>query len=328
MDVMNIARWAETFWCSVTIERNAARHRPRISRTLRWAVCLTALVPMICAAQNSSSASDWQRVLRERDITKDGYLSGTELRGFEHLDTNGDKEVTNAEFMAAAGDWQSVLRERDVTEDGYLSGTEMRGLEHLDANGDKRVTKAEYVAGAGNSPAAPAAPPAPRSPRQASAPEAQKTSTPFPNTAPVGTASSAQHNASSAGPPRTLDGTFIGVRSAIGVVRMSGPFSLGEIPTPAAGFEPPFKLLIRPNGTWTDLTWGVAEQQKPKYNGEYLYDPTSGTLKILSPGRRASDKSAPVQLEFSWARARDGTEVLVHKEAGGKAWVLRRARSG
>lgn len=100
------------------------------------------------------------------------------------------------------------------------------------------------------------------------------------------------------------------------------------IPAPAAGFEPPFKLLIRSDGTWTDQTWGLAEQQKPKYNGEYRYDARSGIVKILSPGRRASDESAPVQLEFSWALARDGTEVLVHKTAGGKAWVLRRARSG
>lgn len=226
----------------------------------RWgaffAGCLLLALQTIALAQGSTAA-DWQAVLRERDITKDGYLSGTELRGFEHLDTNGDKEVTKAEFVAGTGDWQSTLRERDVTQDGYLSGTEMRGLEHLDTNGDKRVTKAEFGA-APTASSTQTAPPAP-----SSTPVTRQS----PPAAPTQVATSA---------PSSLLGGWKG---------MTRQQTL---------YEPMFTFTLQANGIWTDLTWGEKGKKQGRYSYDpaagklTLYSASKGDVVYTFVWRAAS----------------------------------------
>lgn len=116
------------------------------------------------------------------DITEDGFLSGKEKIGYEALDSDGDGEITKAEFMAglaqrrakgqldaAKGQLDAVNRARaeklfavsDANEDGRLSGTEIGPYKDLDANGDGMITKEEFLAGLmkGSAPEVKPAPP-------------------------------------------------------------------------------------------------------------------------------------------------------------------------
>jgi len=52
---------------------------------------------------DAAGAADDERLFNRRDITEDGVLSGTEVKGFESLDTDGDGEVTKAEFLRGRG---------------------------------------------------------------------------------------------------------------------------------------------------------------------------------------------------------------------------------
>lgn len=85
------------------------------------------------------------------DITDDGWLSGTEKRGYEKYDMDGDGEITKAEFLS--GREQERIAERDfmlkdINNDGYLSGNEIPAdIRKYDKDGNGRVTKEEYVQG-------------------------------------------------------------------------------------------------------------------------------------------------------------------------------------
>ncbi len=100
----------------------------------------------------------WQKL----DITEDGWLDGKELdETLKEYDTDGDKEVTKAEFLAGRAKARDVghassveadtqlFQKIDASENGYLSGSELDSdnARSFDANGDKRVTLEEFLAG-------------------------------------------------------------------------------------------------------------------------------------------------------------------------------------
>lgn len=98
----------------------------------------------------------------ELDSNEDEVLSGTEVKGNEAYDADGDGEVTVQEFRQGRASRRRILgvpdkneltrqaqqkfRQLDRNEDGRLSGKEMIGFEKLDANSDKRITEAEFLA--------------------------------------------------------------------------------------------------------------------------------------------------------------------------------------
>lgn len=76
-----------------------------VINTLRFVSVAGELIPEggilpVVAATAQAPAGDDQAEFRRRDITEDGWLDGTETRGVEQYDTDGDKEITWAEFQA------------------------------------------------------------------------------------------------------------------------------------------------------------------------------------------------------------------------------------
>jgi Ca2+-binding EF-hand superfamily protein len=119
---------------------------------------------------DAAAAADDERLFARRDITEDGVLSGTEAKGFETLDADGDREVTKAEFLrgraAARGATpapgagadatggaaaariraEALFLAADGNRDGRLSGTELTfDLKTYDGDGDGRITQAEFL---------------------------------------------------------------------------------------------------------------------------------------------------------------------------------------
>ncbi|MBI2477979.1 MAG: hypothetical protein HYV60_04830 [Planctomycetia bacterium] len=90
------------------------------------------------------------------DGNEDGILSGKEAASALSYDTNGDKRVSKAEFMAALAKARGVdpavedgkqFARLDGNEDEFLSGTESKGLERYDANEDGEISRSEFLAG-------------------------------------------------------------------------------------------------------------------------------------------------------------------------------------
>lgn len=103
---------------------------------------------------------DDKKLFAERDGNQDEVLSGTEVRGFEKYDADGDGEVTWKEFQTGRAAERGVsdpaemarraheeFRRLDANEDGRLSGKEMIGYEKLDRDGDGRITEKEFITG-------------------------------------------------------------------------------------------------------------------------------------------------------------------------------------
>lgn len=98
----------------------------------------------------------------ERDLNKDGWLSGSETNGIHHYDTNGDMEVNQEEFLAGRAAERLLLREGtvlpedidlfdalDSTGSGYISGVDIErgGVLDFDVDGNGRVTRQEFYDG-------------------------------------------------------------------------------------------------------------------------------------------------------------------------------------
>jgi hypothetical protein len=125
--------------------------------------------PPLTAEQTTDSVA-----FLELDGNEDGFLSGKEAVSVLDYDTNGDKRVTKAEFLAARELARGVdpaiedgkqFLQLDGNEDGWLSGKEMKGLERFDANSDGEVTEKEFLAGrAADRDEKPAAKPLPSKP--------------------------------------------------------------------------------------------------------------------------------------------------------------------
>ncbi len=119
------------------------------------------LLPCILQIGAIQAQDNDEALWKKLDITEDGWLDGKELEGgWLRFDTNDDKEVTKAEFLAGRAKARSaqavspeeaakVFKRLDASGNGYLSGTELDGenARAYDANGDNRVTLEEFVAG-------------------------------------------------------------------------------------------------------------------------------------------------------------------------------------
>ena len=133
-----------------------------IPKSTIYAAIIVSCSFVTAAVTVKADESD-EKLWKKLDITQDGWLDGTELKGgWSAFDTDGDKEVTKAEFMAGrakernaatpkdlAQDAASVFKRLDTSGNGYLTGTELDGENalSLDVNNDKVVTLEEFTAG-------------------------------------------------------------------------------------------------------------------------------------------------------------------------------------
>lgn len=98
----------------------------------------------------------------ERDVNRDGWLSGTEATGIRHYDGNNDGDIDQAEFLAGRAAERVQLREGtvlpedidlfnalDSTGSGYISGIDIErgGVGDFDADKNGRVTRQEFIDG-------------------------------------------------------------------------------------------------------------------------------------------------------------------------------------
>lgn len=98
----------------------------------------------------------------ERDVNRDGWLSGTEAIGIRHYDANADGDVDQAEFLAGRASERVLLREGSVlpedidlfngldsTGSGYISGIDIErgGVSAFDTDKNGRVTRQEFIEG-------------------------------------------------------------------------------------------------------------------------------------------------------------------------------------
>jgi Ca2+-binding EF-hand superfamily protein len=103
-----------------------------------------------------------QAAFAERDVNKDGWLSGSEIIGINHYDLDGDLEVDLSEFLSGRAAERILLRDGtvvpedidlfeglDSTGSGYISGIDIErgGISSFDVDQNGRVTRKEFYDG-------------------------------------------------------------------------------------------------------------------------------------------------------------------------------------
>lgn len=98
----------------------------------------------------------------ERDVNRDGWLSGSEMMGINHYDLDGNIEVDSDEFLAGRAAERILLRDGSVvpedidlfegldsTGSGYISGIDIErgGIGSFDVDMNGRVTRSEFYDG-------------------------------------------------------------------------------------------------------------------------------------------------------------------------------------
>lgn len=98
----------------------------------------------------------------ERDVNRDGWLSGSEMIGITHYDLNGNLEVDSDEFLSGRAAERILLRDGtvvpedidlfeglDSTGSGYISGIDIErgGIGSFDVDMNGRVTRKEFYDG-------------------------------------------------------------------------------------------------------------------------------------------------------------------------------------
>lgn len=93
---------------------------------------------------------------KEKDLNKDGVLTGSELKGVKKFDSNQDKSISKDEFLAGkkaqTKELHDKLREKafdkvDTNDDGILTGNEKAKLKQFDKDGNGEISKEEFQAG-------------------------------------------------------------------------------------------------------------------------------------------------------------------------------------
>src|SRR5688572_23978258 len=107
-----------------------------------------------------AQADDDETLWKKLDSNPDGWLDGKELEGgWIKFDTDGDKEVTKAEFLAgrakerttvapsSIAEAKELFNKFDVTGNGFLTGTELNNgnARAYDANKDGAVSLEEFL---------------------------------------------------------------------------------------------------------------------------------------------------------------------------------------
>ena len=66
-----------------------------------------------------------------------------------------------------------------------------------------------------------------------------------------------------------LSGTYVCLTGIIAQVRPAGPTTIAPIPVPESALEPPLKFTLKPDGTYSNITFGAAYANDPKWQGTY-----------------------------------------------------------
>ncbi len=125
--------WCFTWWCSV--------------------VALAAF-----SGGPAARGDDAEQQFRTRDMNQDRVLSGTEIKGVEKADADGDGEITHQEFIASMAskgpsreelfaEAEKVFGELDINKDQRLSGTELTSVAACDLDADGRADFREFFEG-------------------------------------------------------------------------------------------------------------------------------------------------------------------------------------
>ena len=92
-----------------------------------------------------------------------------------------------------------------------------------------------------------------------------------------------------AGPTTTaLSGTYVCLTGIIAQVRPAGPAldpelgtGIEPIPVPLSGIEPPLKFTLKPDGTYSNITFGAVYANDPKWQGTYTV--AGDRVRLLTP---------------------------------------------
>lgn len=93
---------------------------------------------------------------KEKDLNKDGVLTGSELKGVKKFDGNQDQSISKDEFLAGKKAQAQALNEKnrekafdkvDTNNDGILTGDEKAKLKKFDKDGNGEISKEEFQAG-------------------------------------------------------------------------------------------------------------------------------------------------------------------------------------
>ncbi|HEX8207961.1 MAG TPA: hypothetical protein VF587_17990 [Solirubrobacteraceae bacterium] len=85
-----------------------------------------------------------------------------------------------------------------------------------------------------------------------------------------------------------LSGTYVCLTGIIAQVRPAGPApdpelgtGIEPIPVPLTGLEPPLKFTLKPDGTYSNITFGAVYANDPKWQGTYTVN--GDRVRLLTP---------------------------------------------
>ena len=110
-----------------------------------------------------------------------------------------------------------------------------------------------------------------------------------------------------------LSGTYVCLTGIIAQVRPAGPTSIEPIPVPASGIEPPLKFTLKPDGTYSNITFGAAYANDPKWQGTYTV--AGDRVRLLTPN------GTPL-VSYDFVRRQDsaGTQYLIEDAPANEAY--------
>jgi hypothetical protein len=111
----------------------------------------------------------------------------------------------------------------------------------------------------------------------------------------------------------SLSGTYVCLTGIIAQVRPAGPTSIEPIPVPATGIEPPLKFTLKPDGTYSNITFGAAYANDPKWQGTYTV--AGDRVRLLTPN------GTPL-VSYDFVRRTDsaGTPYLIEDAPANEAY--------
>jgi hypothetical protein len=83
--------------------------------------------------------------------------------------------------------------------------------------------------------------------------------------------------------PQSADmtGTYVCLTGILAQVRPAGPTEIAPLDVPATGIEPPLKVDLRADGTYSNITFGKAYVDDPLWEGTWTVD--GEVVRLFSP---------------------------------------------